>query len=75
MKSSEITVLRTKLREVNIEYSALVRRKAGVGRFVRMGDLREERKALLALIADERGLKGRIRPSLVGRESLLADPL
>ncbi len=34
MNLSEIAVLRTKLRELNIEYSALVRRKAG-RRYVR----------------------------------------
>ena len=40
MNLSEIAVLRTKLRALNIEYSALVRSKTGEGRFVRMGELR-----------------------------------
>ena len=39
MNLREIAVLRTKLRELNIEYSALVRSKTGEGRFVRMGEL------------------------------------
>jgi len=54
MNRSEIAVLRTKLRELNIEYSALVRGKTGEGRFVRMAELRVERRALMALIAVER---------------------
>ena len=54
MNRSEIAVLRTKLRELNIEYSALVRRKAGEDTFVRMGQLGVERRALMALIAEER---------------------
>jgi hypothetical protein len=49
-----IAVLRTKRREVNIEYSALVRSETGEGRFVRMGELRVERRALMALIAEDR---------------------
>ena len=44
--------LRTKLRELNIEYSALARSKTGEGRFVRMGELTVERRGLLALIAE-----------------------
>ncbi len=57
MDASEIAVLRTKLREVNVEYSMLVRNKAGETRFVRMGQLRSERRALVELIARERELK------------------
>lgn len=53
MKVSEM-VLRTKLRAVNIEYSALVRGNTGEGRFVRMEELRVERRALMALIAAQR---------------------
>jgi hypothetical protein len=52
MNLREIAVLRTKLRDVNIEYSALVRSKSGEDRFVRMGELRVERRALMALIAE-----------------------
>jgi hypothetical protein len=49
--AGDIAVLRTKLRGVNVEYSALVRRSAAQGRFVRMAELRTERHALMALIA------------------------
>jgi len=54
MSRSEIAVLRTKLRELNIECSALVRSKMGEGRFPRMGELKVERRALMALIAEDR---------------------
>lgn len=54
MNLSETALLRTKLRELNIEHSALLRRKAGKGKFVRMGELRVERRALMALIAEDR---------------------
>jgi hypothetical protein len=54
MNRSKIAVLRTKLRELNIEYSALVRGKTGEGGFLRMGELRVERQGLMALIAAER---------------------
>jgi hypothetical protein len=54
MNRSKIAVLRTKLRELNIEYSALVREKTGEGGFLRMGELRVERQGLMALIAAER---------------------
>ena len=49
--AGDIAVLRTKLRGVNIEYSALVRRSAAEDRFARMAELRTERHALMALIA------------------------
>ncbi len=51
MKPSEISATRRRLRDVNIEYSALLRNKSGEGRFVRMGELRNERRTLVALIA------------------------
>lgn len=54
MNLREIAMLRTKLRELNIEYSALVRSKTGEGRFVRMQELRVERRGLMALIAEDR---------------------
>jgi len=54
MNVSEIAVLRTKLRALNIEYSTLVRSKTGEGRFVRMAELRVERRELMALIAEDR---------------------
>jgi hypothetical protein len=52
MSPSEVCVLRTRLRQVNVEYSALVRAGSGEGRFVRMSELRAERKALMTLMAD-----------------------
>jgi hypothetical protein len=58
MNRSEIAVLRTKLRALNIEYSALVRGRTGEDTCVRMEELRVERRALMALIAQQR-LEGR----------------
>jgi len=52
MHRKEIAVLRTQLRDVNIEYSALVRAKGGGARFVRMDELDRQRRALMTLIAD-----------------------
>jgi hypothetical protein len=57
--------LRTKLRELNIEYSALVRSKTGERRFVRMGELTLERRGLMALIAENQFQLG--RTAAVGR--------
>jgi hypothetical protein len=54
MNPSEISAIRRRLREVNIEYSALLRNKPGEGRFVRMGELKNERRALVALIVGRR---------------------
>jgi hypothetical protein len=48
---NEIARLRTQLREVNIEYSALVRSKGGDDRCGRMDELKVRRLALMALIA------------------------
>ena len=50
MNLREIAMLRTKLRTLNIEYSALVRSNTGEGSFVRMGKLRVERRGLMALM-------------------------
>ncbi len=55
MNPGEIALLRTKLRELNIEYSALVRRKAEQLRLARLGELRVARQALMTLIAEARG--------------------
>ena len=55
MNPGEIALLRTKLRELNIEYSALVRRKAEQRWLARLGELRVERQALMTLIAKARG--------------------
>ena len=54
MNRSGIAVLRTKLRELNIEYSALVRGKMREGSLARMEELRAERRALMALVAQHR---------------------
>ena len=48
---SELNRLRCRLRAVNIEYSALVRRKVGEAAYARMRELRTERRMLMALIA------------------------
>lgn len=64
----KIAVLRTQLRAVNMEYSALVRAKGGEDVFVRMDELRTRRQALMALIAEAprhsplRALPGKIQP-------------
>jgi hypothetical protein len=50
-----LTKLRTQLRTINMEYSALVRQMSDDRRFARMSELRRERAALMALIAQERG--------------------
>ena len=50
MNLGEIAMLRTKLRALNIEYSALVRSKPGEGSFVKMGKLRAERRGMMTLI-------------------------
>jgi hypothetical protein len=51
MNGRELTVLRTKLRELNIEYSGLVRGRKEGGTLLRMEELRVQRRALMALIA------------------------
>jgi hypothetical protein len=52
MHREEIAALRTQLRDVNIEYSALVRKKDGQGTVSRMDELKARRRALMALIAE-----------------------
>ena len=53
---SERAQLRTRLRQLNIEYSALVRNRSEEGRFVRMTALRIERRAIMSLLfGGERG--------------------
>jgi len=54
MNGRELTVLRTKLRWLNIEYSALVRAKRREGTLVRMEALRVERRAVMSRIAEQR---------------------
>jgi hypothetical protein len=50
MNSRDRARLRTKLRQLNIEYSALVRNRSGDGRFIRMTALRLERRAIMSLL-------------------------
>lgn len=47
----EIAALRSKLREINIEYSRFLRKGAAEEKLARMGELRAERRGLMALIA------------------------
>jgi len=54
MNRREMALLRTKLRDINIEYSMLVRGKTAEGTLVRMEALRVERRAVMALIAERR---------------------
>src|SRR5438105_2469936 len=60
--TSELNWLRCQLRTVNIEYSALVRRKTSEAVRARMADLRTGRHVLIALIAGRRP-KSMERPS------------
>ena len=50
MNFCETFLLRTKLRQVNMEYSALVRDRTSERSFVRMDELRIERRALMNLL-------------------------
>ena len=52
MHRSEICVLRTQLRDLNIEYSALVRAMSGDAGSARMAELRSRRRLLMARIAE-----------------------
>jgi len=54
LQGSELSKLRAKLRQVNMEYSALVRDRRWQGRLVRMDELSNERSALLVLISARR---------------------
>jgi hypothetical protein len=56
MHPSRAPALRNRLWKVNVEHSLLLKEKTGVGRFVRMAELRNEREALMALLACEGGL-------------------
>jgi hypothetical protein len=58
MNPTGLSVIRTKLRDVNVEYSALVRAKGSEDRFVRMHELKVERQALMALMAGLAGTHG-----------------
>jgi hypothetical protein len=50
MTRSDLIAIRRRLRDVNIEYSGLVRNKLGERRFVRMEELKAERETLVGLI-------------------------
>ena len=54
MNSTRTCALRTRLRDVNIEYSMLVKSKPEEGNSVRMAQLRGERAALMAMLSGER---------------------
>jgi hypothetical protein len=53
MKPSKVSAIRTRLRNVNVEYSALVRNVSEHRRSFRMAQLRTERAGLMALLAGE----------------------
>ena len=48
---TDIGMLRTQLRAINMEYSVLLRARAGEKRFVRLAELKAERLALMSMIA------------------------
>jgi hypothetical protein len=50
MTCTDLIAIRKRLRDVNIEYSGLVRNKLGESRFVRMEALKAERETLVGLI-------------------------
>ena len=50
MNFRERAHLRTRLRQVNMEYSALVRDRSEEGRFVRMTALKIQRRAIMSLL-------------------------
>ena len=50
MNSRERARLRTRLRQVNIEYSALVRNRSKEGGFLQMADLTIKRRAIMSLL-------------------------
>ena len=54
MNPTRTCALRTRLRDVNIEYSMLVKSKPEEGNSVRMAQLRGERAALMAMLSGER---------------------
>ena len=72
MDFRETFLLRTKLRQVNMEYSALVRDRTSERRFVRMDELRIERRALMNLLFG--GASSKRRP-LVSRSDVALQQL
>jgi len=61
MNSRERARLRTRLRQVNIEFSALIRDRAE-GRLVRIAALRNERQAIMSLLFDREHYEPRVVP-------------
>ena len=60
MNSRERAQVRTRLRQVNIEYSALVRNRSAEGRFFQMTALRFERRVIISLLFGGERAEGRI---------------
>jgi hypothetical protein len=52
MTRTDMIAIRRRLRDVNIEYSGLVRNKLGASRFLRMEELKAERETLVGLIVE-----------------------
>jgi hypothetical protein len=70
MSPSELFAIRTRLRTVNVEFSALVKDKSGDGRFLRMRELKAERAELMALLAGD-GISGLSAGLRIVREPLM----
>jgi hypothetical protein len=60
MNSRERAQLRTRLRQVNIAYSALVRNRSAEGRFVQLTALRFERRVIISLLFGGELAEGRM---------------
>ena len=56
--TAEIARLRTLLRNVNMEYSALLRRTGHESKLARLGALKEQRLALMSRIAEPTASRG-----------------
>jgi hypothetical protein len=72
MSFRETFLLRTKLRQVNMEYSALLRDRTSERRFVRMDELKIERWALMNLLFGGANSK---RRSLISRSDVALQQL
>ena len=59
---SEIASLRSRLRAVNMQYSALLRTNAGEARPFRLAKLRAERQVLMSLISVHSRSEAKQRP-------------
>lgn len=56
---TELGLLRTRLRAVNIQYSAVRRVRGWPGALRKLAELRAERQVLMAFIAAHRGIAGK----------------